>query len=237
MNKMQIMMQRSRGEIEALVKEARGINQLKKLLDTGGGDTRDILDHLDILEIDYAHFYENRNKSRGENGRKAGIKIHQEHLQWLRDNHDRIFCENSIFSSAKMCVTIRKYNHIFHWIPDHCAECGLGREWCSKPLSLQVDHKNGIARDHRLENLRYLCPNCHSQTETFTGKNFGKRTGKKLKRGQCGSNEKQREYSESSRVYRTLPGMRLSDLVKTSKATLRYREKFKGVDRCTYRES
>lgn len=38
------------------------------------------------------------------------------------------------------------------------------------PLPLQLDHVNGIFGDHRLENLRWLCPNCHSQTETFAGK-------------------------------------------------------------------
>lgn len=43
--------------------------------------------------------------------------------------------------------------------------------WHDKPLSLQLDHINGIHNDHRLENLRFLCPNCHSQTDTFAGKN------------------------------------------------------------------
>ncbi len=52
-----------------------------------------------------------------------------------------------------------------------CAECNQGPEWNGKPLVLQLDHVNGISTDHRLENLRILCPHCHSQTETFTGKN------------------------------------------------------------------
>ena len=51
-----------------------------------------------------------------------------------------------------------------------CSICHLV-EWCGKPLSLQLDHINGIHNDHRLENLRILCPNCHSQTPTFAGKN------------------------------------------------------------------
>jgi uncharacterized protein YerC len=51
-----------------------------------------------------------------------------------------------------------------------CYICGIS-EWLGKPLSLELDHINGIGDDHRLENLRMLCPNCHSQTETFKGRN------------------------------------------------------------------
>lgn len=51
-----------------------------------------------------------------------------------------------------------------------CAICGL-RGWLGKKISLHLDHINGINNDHRLENLRLLCPNCHSQTSTYAGKN------------------------------------------------------------------
>ena len=42
--------------------------------------------------------------------------------------------------------------------------------WNGKKLVFQLDHINGKRNDHRLENLRWLCPNCHSQTETYCGK-------------------------------------------------------------------
>lgn len=51
-----------------------------------------------------------------------------------------------------------------------CAICGIDK-WLDKPLSLQLDHINGKNNDHRLSNLRFLCPNCHSQTDTYAGKN------------------------------------------------------------------
>lgn len=51
-----------------------------------------------------------------------------------------------------------------------CYLCGL-TEWNGKPITLQLDHINGVHLDHRIQNLRLLCPNCHSQTETFAGRN------------------------------------------------------------------
>lgn len=54
-----------------------------------------------------------------------------------------------------------------------CSNCKLVN-WNGKSLSLQLDHINGIYNDHRIENLRFLCPNCHSQTDTFAGRNAKK---------------------------------------------------------------
>lgn len=48
-----------------------------------------------------------------------------------------------------------------------CSICGLPSMWQESPLTLHLDHINGINNDNRLENLRLLCPNCHSQTPTF----------------------------------------------------------------------
>lgn len=52
-----------------------------------------------------------------------------------------------------------------------CAICGNTGSWLNKPLVLQLDHINGNASDNRLKNLRFLCPNCHTQTPTFGNKN------------------------------------------------------------------
>jgi len=55
-----------------------------------------------------------------------------------------------------------------------CSECGLGLLWRGKKLVLSVDHRNGDWRDCRRENLRFLCPNCHTQTPTYCGRSVKK---------------------------------------------------------------
>lgn len=53
---------------------------------------------------------------------------------------------------------------------DRCEECGID-EWRGEPLSMHLHHENGDGTDNRLVNLRSLCPNCHSQTDTYGGRN------------------------------------------------------------------
>lgn len=51
----------------------------------------------------------------------------------------------------------------------HCEHCGLD-EWRGERLPLVLDHANGDHTDNRIENLRILCPNCHSVTESWCRK-------------------------------------------------------------------
>lgn len=55
-------------------------------------------------------------------------------------------------------------------LEDVCSMCDI-YEWQGKKISLQLDHVDGNNHNHRLHNLRLICPNCHSQTNTYCGKN------------------------------------------------------------------
>lgn len=52
-------------------------------------------------------------------------------------------------------------------VPEICSDCGCPPIWRDRPLRLIIDHRNGDWLDNRLENLRFLCPNCHAQTPTW----------------------------------------------------------------------
>ena len=72
---------------------------------------------------------------------------------------------------------------------DCCAECGQTSSWNNKSLTLQLDHIDGNSDNNALSNLRLLCPNCHSQTDTYGSKGQGSRYKKHTKR-----NKYLREY-------------------------------------------
>lgn len=75
-----------------------------------------------------------------------------------------------ILATSRSRTTIKRRLLEAGILQNVCDACGLS-EWRGLPLAIQIDHRNGIRDDHRVENLRMLCPNCHSQTETFAARN------------------------------------------------------------------
>ena len=80
---------------------------------------------------------------------------------------DEILIENSTYSNRER-LKIRLVQE--GYLEERCDECGI-TEWNGKPITLQLEHSNGKNNDNRIENLRFLCPNCHSQTSTYAGRN------------------------------------------------------------------
>lgn len=84
-------------------------------------------------------------------------------VAFKRNKVDGVFCQNSKVqrsSLRKACIKQGLYKGT-------CDQCGTPDIWLGEKLTLDLDHINGDCFDNRKENLRWLCPNCHSQTETF----------------------------------------------------------------------
>ena len=87
--------------------------------------------------------------------------------QERRLTNEQVFIANSNYARHHIKRRIIEQQ----MIPYECAECGNDGNHNGKTLVLQLDHINGVNDDNRLENLRFLCPNCHSQEDTYAAKN------------------------------------------------------------------
>jgi len=109
-------------------------------------------------------------------------KFTQKYLNELNINYEGIVSKRwsskeisieEAFVYGSKCGTKELKNKIKKWDlkPYFCEKCNNNGHWMGEVISLHLDHINGDNRDNRLNNLRFLCPNCHSQTKTYGGKN------------------------------------------------------------------
>lgn len=80
---------------------------------------------------------------------------------------DEVFTTNSLITQKVLRGYVERHNVI----PYRCSICGCTGEWQDGCISLELHHKNGDNTDHRIENLEYLCPNCHALTDNYRGLN------------------------------------------------------------------
>lgn len=85
-------------------------------------------------------------------------------------NENNIFIENSTANQS----TLRRWYIKNNYTDYICSICGQEPVWQGKELTLILDHINGFNHDDRLENLRWVCPNCNMQLDTTNGKNIKK---------------------------------------------------------------
>lgn len=87
------------------------------------------------------------------------------------------FCSTYLKKSDTFIDSNRLKRKLFseRILKEECSICGLEGVWNGKPLKVQLDHINGDNTDNRIENLRILCLNCHSQTSTHGARNIKNR--------------------------------------------------------------
>lgn len=80
---------------------------------------------------------------------------------------EEVFTPNSIITQKVMRGYVERHN----LIPYKCSKCGCDGNWQGGKIALELDHIDGDNTNHSLNNLRYLCPNCHALTSTYRGLN------------------------------------------------------------------
>lgn len=190
-----------------------------------GGSHNTVKKRIELYNIDISHF-----------GSIKGIKRTEEN----------VFIENSTASQA----TLRRWYKKGEYTPYICSICGQEPIWQGKDLTLILDHINGSNHDDRLENLRWVCPNCNQQLDTTNGKNLRNKNnknknnnnnnnkilnycidcGKKISRGaiRCISCEQARRHCEKpitreelKRLIRNTPFTRIGEQFGVSDNTIR----------------
>jgi len=143
-------------EFQSLVNSCCSLKEvlLKLELVPVAGNYKTLSDRIKKESVDLTLLTELRVANFRKNGRQS-----------KKENGD-IFVENSTVCRGNVKNRIIKQN----LIPYKC-KCGVTNNWNGERLVLILDHINGINNDHRIENLRFLCPNCNSQTSTFSGRN------------------------------------------------------------------
>lgn len=123
-------------------------------LQNKGNNFKTIKKRINDMQLDISHFLTNVEAS------SMSRTLTEEEFKntWLIENSDR------------NRTHLKKYLIKFDLLEYKCEKCNNTGEWMGDCISLQLEHKNGISNDNRLHNLCFLCPNCHSQTSSFAGK-------------------------------------------------------------------
>lgn len=143
----------SDADLAAAVAQSLSVAQVMRILGIkpAGGSHFHISKRIKRAQLDTSHF-----TGQGHNAGKRLERKPADHFLVQRPPHSR-----------RIDVKYLRRSLIEIGVPLNCEQCGLGDHWQGFALCLQVDHRDGDSTNCRAENLRFLCPNCHSQTPTF----------------------------------------------------------------------
>jgi predicted RNA-binding Zn-ribbon protein involved in translation (DUF1610 family) len=145
----------SKDEFSDLVKRSTSYREILKYfsLEHKGGNGKTLKRRIEEDNVDDSHI---KNRPKTMNAHISNTISSCEIL--VKDScHSRSMAKRRIIKDSLFDHTL-------------CSECGKENIWREKPLIMVLDHINGISNDHRIENLRFLCPDCNSQMPTFAGR-------------------------------------------------------------------
>lgn len=151
-------------------------------------DSKSIKDSLENLGLEpYTDHYRWYRRRCQDLGLEPPVYIKSNGGFTRRYSNDELFVKNCTINTNGQALKRRLISD--YGFIDKCSNVNCPSpypEWAGSKLTLQLDHINGDRSDNRVENLRILCPNCHTQTETFSGKRKSKSPPKKSK-CECGA--------------------------------------------------
>lgn len=135
--------------VSEVVRKLRGENK-------SGSFNTHIKSRLLYFNIDISHF------------------LGQAYLRGKTSNRKRSFTDILTYGRVEHGAVLKRAL-LESGVPYKCNECDLLGVWNNKPITLQVDHIVGNRQDNRPVNLRFMCPNCHSQTVNYGGRGSKKK--------------------------------------------------------------